>query len=262
MGQSQEGTDANQLQRDAHWRGSQCLEQRDHANEVRARDRTSVPCSQQDARGGGSQPDSPISLDGGTQVPGRNMEPAFHSRIPFMLAACSSDHATSGSETLTLGATGPSADLVDTEVLAIRVLLNPMGTLCYANSVIIALAWMAPVSGSLLPRCRSGGYQFFKCLTTLTVYPLSDCPPFRWLLTPDWPEVSKTPMTFAAFCCRGYVHPLSIAVGAIASKLCPVNLTLTLTAKRLPVCTHPDSNCGPCCRKLHTHTFDTCMARL
>ena len=84
-----------------------------------------------------------------------------------------------------------AAAIVDgAECHVMRVLLNPTGTLCYANSVVLALGWLTLLTDNLDPASWVHGYQFFKSLTRWTHQPLClrDCEPFRWLLCGGWSE--------------------------------------------------------------------------
>ena len=70
----------------------------------------------------------------------------------------------------------------------IRIMMNP-GNICFANAVVICLAWATLLAGALDPQWWPlGGFELLRSITAISGLPLNllNFQPFLWLLTDGW----------------------------------------------------------------------------
>lgn len=111
--------------------------------------------------------------------------------LSFHLAACESSSQTALGHTQPYGNSAPTTCEVNPDgrhVRAVRLLLNPSQTACYANAVIQALAWVTLCSDSFNREDWHKGLELMIQMTELSPMPLNlrHLDSFTELLTRDW----------------------------------------------------------------------------
>lgn len=168
---------------------------------------SSISCPHQNDLRGESQ-DSALLVDHTLQGKRRSLESTPDTLLSFSLASCPSFIACPESSTQQPGQANTATAVVDEHdgvaKKILRVFTNSTGTLCYANSLVLALAWATLVTGSLLSDCWRCGFEFLRTYTQWSFVPVDlwRCPPFRWLIFGEWQESALlSQQDITDFCC-------------------------------------------------------------
>ena len=92
------------------------------------------------------------------------------------------------SETTDFGQTAARQESHAQEVIHIPIMLNSTGTACFANSVVLCIAWMNLLSGGMQRRQVSMGFELLRNVYRANHIPMDliNFAPFQWLLFGDW----------------------------------------------------------------------------
>ena len=168
---------------------------------------TSIPCPHQTELRGESQ-DRALLVDHTLPGERRSLESTPDTLLSFRLASCPHFLASSESSAQQSGEADPATAVVDEHdgvaKKILRVLINSTGTLCYANSLVLALAWATLMTGSLVSECWRCGFEFLRTYTQWSFVPVDlwRCPPFRWLIFGEWQESALlSQQDITDFCC-------------------------------------------------------------
>ena len=127
------------------------------------------------------------------QQPGESGTMAFslQALLSQRLATCDGSPEASTLESFTIGSNFDEARSTVTPK-AVRILMNPTGCICFANSFFVGLSWLTLCCDTLSSTQWGDGFALLEMLTLLSPVPvdLSTTPAFLDLLRGDWTNVS------------------------------------------------------------------------
>ena len=179
MGSETEGTGAEQISRLACSTGS-AVPGEYPSDPGRLLHNTEIPCLEKDQSRRDASRSHTVDLDHINET-ARSVGGTICTFLPQYLASCASSTQTTNDGAAASGET-VAADPDDVKV--VRILLNPTGTICYANTVILCLAWMTLLANGLHRSLWRFGFELFRNVTAYSPIPmdLSRHQPFLWLL--------------------------------------------------------------------------------
>ena len=129
-----------------------------------------------------------MAVDDLRQMQPRTLGTCAADMLSFSLATCASADPSSALRTLTAGPNNRSAVEAIGSMKAIRILMNPTATLCFANAFLQGLAWQKLLCDALDPHRWAAGYEMMRDLTIFTPAPLDirHLFSFTQLLTQGW----------------------------------------------------------------------------
>ena len=150
------------------------------ADHARSRDYFEIPCPQEAAERR-ERPGHPLAMDHQPENLSGTLARTQFSVLPLHLASHPNPISAPRPSAATLGqAISEDPD----NVKVVRILQNSSGTSCFANTVILCLAWLMLLSDGLHPHLWNGGFQLMRNITMYSYMPLDllHFAPFRWLL--------------------------------------------------------------------------------
>jgi len=131
-----------------------------------------------------NRPGNPISMDDFESQSAGSLERSQASLLSRHLAVSEDLHQATGHRE-EQSVQGHSAEV---NQRIVRIMMNP-GNICFANALVICLAWATLTAGTLDPQWWPlGGFELFRSVTAISGIPLNllTFQPFLWLLTDGW----------------------------------------------------------------------------
>ena len=130
------------------------------------------------------RPGHPIFMDDFESQSARSLERSQASLLSCHLAVSEDLHQATGH-----GEEQPvQGHSAEVNQRVVRIMMNP-GNICFANALVICLAWATLTAGTLDPQWWPlGGFELFRSVTAISGIPLNllTFQPFLWLLTDGW----------------------------------------------------------------------------
>ena len=131
----------------------------------------------------GGQAGSPMDLDSGVAQCAGALARSGQTGLSQFLATCPSTSPSTGHGENTLG-----QDSHEGHVIHIPIFMNSTGTACFANAVVLCIAWLTLLANGDDPSQWVHGYELLRNVFRIGHIPmdLTKFDPFLWLLLGDW----------------------------------------------------------------------------